>query len=127
MCYVAAHQPDGRRTLSVQADITGSTLRLILRLDSLHLEAQASRSTRICVSLSPLVLAFLVYGRPETVPSISPVSARSAGALAALRNTALIVAVPVLLGALARLPMGILADRFGARILFAILDQITDP
>ena len=36
-------------------------------------------------------------------------------------QTALLVAVPVLLGALARLPMGILADRFGARVLFTML------
>ncbi|MEO8597568.1 MAG: MFS transporter [Candidatus Solibacter sp.] len=36
-------------------------------------------------------------------------------------ETALLVAVPVLLGSLARLPMGILADRFGARALFALL------
>lgn len=36
-------------------------------------------------------------------------------------ETALLVAVPVLLGSLARIPMGILTDRFGARIIFAIL------
>jgi NNP family nitrate/nitrite transporter-like MFS transporter len=36
-------------------------------------------------------------------------------------ETALLVAVPVLLGSLARLPMGILADRFGARKVFSIL------
>jgi NNP family nitrate/nitrite transporter-like MFS transporter len=36
-------------------------------------------------------------------------------------ETALLVAVPVLLGSLARLPMGILADRFGGRIVFALL------
>ena len=36
-------------------------------------------------------------------------------------QTALLVAVPVLLGALARLPMGMLADRFGGRIVFASL------
>ena len=36
-----------------------------------------------------------VYGRPETDPSITPVSVKSAGALEALRNTALIVAVKV--------------------------------
>jgi len=36
-------------------------------------------------------------------------------------QTALLVAVPVLLGALARLPMGILADRFGPRRVFATL------
>src|SRR5215472_1504174 len=36
-------------------------------------------------------------------------------------QTALLVAVPVLLGSLARIPMGILTDRFGARAIFAIL------
>jgi NNP family nitrate/nitrite transporter-like MFS transporter len=34
-------------------------------------------------------------------------------------ETAFLVAVPVLLGALARLPMGILADRFGGRVIFS--------
>ena len=36
-------------------------------------------------------------------------------------ETALLVAVPVLLGALARIPMGILTDRFGGRAIFSIL------
>jgi nitrate/nitrite transporter NarK len=36
-------------------------------------------------------------------------------------ETALLVAVPVLLGALARLPMGMLADRFGGRVVFSAL------
>jgi len=36
-------------------------------------------------------------------------------------ETALLVAVPVLLGSLARIPMGILTDRFGGRALFSIL------
>jgi nitrate/nitrite transporter NarK len=36
-------------------------------------------------------------------------------------ETALLVAVPVLLGSLARIPMGILTDRFGGRMIFAIL------
>src|SRR6188474_1108573 len=36
-------------------------------------------------------------------------------------ETALLVAVPVLLGALARLPMGILADRLGGRLVFSVL------
>jgi MFS transporter, NNP family, nitrate/nitrite transporter len=34
---------------------------------------------------------------------------------------ALLVAVPVLLGSLARLPMGILTDRFGGRAMFSLL------
>ena len=34
-------------------------------------------------------------------------------------QTALLVAIPVLLGSLARLPMGMLTDRFGGRVVFA--------
>jgi nitrate/nitrite transporter NarK len=36
-------------------------------------------------------------------------------------QTALLVAIPVLLGSLARLPMGMLTDRFGGRAMFALL------
>src|SRR5579872_2099889 len=36
-------------------------------------------------------------------------------------QTAFLVAVPVLLGALARIPMGMLTDRFGGRAIFTIL------
>jgi len=36
-------------------------------------------------------------------------------------QTALLVAVPVLLGSLARLPMGMLTDQFGGRLVFAAL------
>jgi ferredoxin len=36
-------------------------------------------------------------------------------------QTALLVAIPVLLGPLARIPMGILTDRFGGRAIFSIL------
>ena len=36
-------------------------------------------------------------------------------------QTALLVAVPVLLGSLARLPMGMLTDRFGGRVIFTVL------
>src|ERR1039457_1185065 len=36
-------------------------------------------------------------------------------------ETALLVAVPVLPGSLARIPMGILTDRFGGRAVFSIL------
>ncbi len=36
-------------------------------------------------------------------------------------QTALLVAIPVLLGSLARIPMGILTDRFGGRAVFFVL------
>src|SRR6266545_287194 len=40
-------------------------------------------------------------------------------------KTALLVAVPVLLGALARIPMGMLTDRFGGRLVFTILMAVS--
>lgn len=36
-------------------------------------------------------------------------------------QTSLLIAIPVILGAVGRLPMGILADRFGGRVVFALL------
>src|SRR5690242_11507282 len=36
-------------------------------------------------------------------------------------ETALLVAVPVLLGSLARIPLGMLTDRFGGRVMFTLL------
>src|ERR1700674_236551 len=36
-------------------------------------------------------------------------------------QAALMVAAPVLLGSLARLPVGMLADRFGGRLVFSLL------
>jgi MFS transporter, NNP family, nitrate/nitrite transporter len=37
------------------------------------------------------------------------------------QSTALLVAVPVLLGSVARLPIGMLTDRFGGRLVFSVL------
>lgn len=39
--------------------------------------------------------------------------------------TAFLVAVPVLLGSLARIPMGLLTDRFGGRAIFTLLFALT--
>src|SRR3954471_10592871 len=36
-------------------------------------------------------------------------------------QTAFLIAVPVLLGSLARLPVGMLADRFGGRLVLSVL------
>ena len=40
-------------------------------------------------------------------------------------QAALLVAVPVLLGSLARIPVGMLADRFGGRLVFTVLMLLT--
>jgi nitrate/nitrite transporter NarK len=69
----------------------------------------------------PLVLAtvsfalsFAAWGLIGGLASVfAPLHSLSAS------QTALLVAVPVLLGSLARLPMGMLTDRFGGRFVFA--------
>ena len=91
--FSPTHEPDGRRTLSVQADITGSTLRLILRLDSLHLGAQQVGARTYAFSYfrsssSPMAT-------PEIVPSNSPVIVKSSGVPEALNNTTFTIAVDV--------------------------------
>ena len=62
MCCIAADQPHDRCTRPVKADITGSTLRVILRLDSLYFRVQRG-GAHAMPSLSPLVLAFLLRCR----------------------------------------------------------------
>jgi NNP family nitrate/nitrite transporter-like MFS transporter len=41
------------------------------------------------------------------------------------QSTAFLVAVPVLLGSVARIPMGLLTDRFGGRVMFSVLFALT--
>ena len=63
-----------------------------------------------------MALAFAAWG---LVSAFAP-TFRSQFGLSA-QATAFLVAVPVLLGSLARLPIGILTDRFGGRLVFTLL------
>jgi hypothetical protein len=63
MCCVSDHKSDGRRTLFVQAEITESTLRLILQLDSLPLGAQR---------VGARAYAFPIAARPGVPPPLWP-------------------------------------------------------
>ena len=77
----------------------------------LHEEGAAGRA--LALAAISFALSFAAWG---LVGGLAPVFA----ALYDLNGsqTALLVAVPVLLGSLARLPMGMLTDRFGGRLLF---------
>ncbi len=69
--------------------------------------ALATISFAICFAAWGLISAFAPRFRQELHLSA--------------KQAALLVAVPVLLGSLARIPMGVLADRFGGRAVFACL------
>jgi hypothetical protein len=79
MCCVAAHEPDGRRILLVPADITGSTLRLILRLDSLHLREQRPGARASASSYRRSSWRYSPSATPKTVPVMVPVGAKKTG------------------------------------------------
>src|SRR5690606_8807211 len=72
--------------------------------------------TPLALATASFALAFAAWG---LIAGLAPVFADLYGLTAS--QTALLVAVPVLLGSLARLPMGILTDRFGGRGVFTAL------
>src|SRR5262245_3077413 len=83
---------------------------------------QVARETAVS-SVRPLVLATvsftLSFAAWGLVGGLASVFSGLYGLTAS--QTALLIAEPVLLGSLARLPMGILTDRFGGRVVFAVL------
>jgi hypothetical protein len=99
MCFVAAYEPDGRRTLSVQADITGSTLRLIpdspIGLGALGANKRSKEHAHMPFSYCRSSCRSYSGATPETVPVNSPVSVSSTTRPAALNNTGVKIAVNV--------------------------------
>jgi NNP family nitrate/nitrite transporter-like MFS transporter len=78
-------------------------------------EAIVRRTNLIYATLS-FALAFAAWGLISAFATAFRADLHLTG-----QSTALLVAVPVLLGALARLPVGLLTDRFGGRIVFTVL------
>lgn len=70
----------------------------------------------LALATASFTLSFAAWG---LVGGLAPTFAEIHGLTAS--RTALLVAVPVLLGSLARLPMGMLTDRFGGRAVFTAL------
>src|SRR5690606_18349593 len=72
--------------------------------------------TPLALATASFALAFAAWG---LIAGLAPVFADLYSLTAS--QTALLVAVPVLLGSLARLPMGMLTDQFGGRAVFSAL------
>ena len=75
-----------------------------------------SGSWALVLATISFALSFAAWG---LIGGLAPVFAELYGLTAS--ETALLVAIPVLLGSLARLPMGMLTDRFGGRAMFTLL------
>jgi NNP family nitrate/nitrite transporter-like MFS transporter len=67
-----------------------------------------------------MALAFVAWG---LISAFAPAFRAELGLNA--QSTAFLIAVPVLLGSLARIPMGLLTDRFGGRAVFTALFALT--
>src|SRR5262245_2181239 len=78
--------------------------------------ATGSPTSALVLATISFALSFAAWG---LVGGLAPVFAGLYGLTAS--QTALLVAVPVLLGSLARLPMGMLTDRLGGRAVFTAL------
>src|SRR5688572_9042484 len=82
-----------------------------------HVTGPASSPTRALVLATiSFTLSFAAWG---LIGGLASVFTGLYGLTAS--QTALLVAVPVLVGSLARLPMGMLTDRFGGRRVFTAL------
>ena len=79
-------------------------------------ELQASQSKHLLLGTVSFTVCFAAWG---LISAFAP-HFRQQFHLSATQ-TAFLVAVPVLLGALARIPIGMLADRFGGRAVFTVL------
>ena len=75
--------------------------------------SSASSTRALLLATASFALSFAAWG---LVGGLASVFTALYGLTAS--QTALLVAVPVLLGSLARLPMGMLTDRFGGRLVF---------
>lgn len=76
--------------------------------------AAAGRGLQLALATVAFALCFAVFG---SVSAMMPIIRKSLG-LSALQ-VSVAIALPVLLGSLGRIPLGILTDRYGGRIVFS--------
>ena len=100
----------GKRILSVEFFWVG-----VMRSGEVA-NPQASQSRHLLLGTVSFTVCFAAWG---LISAFAP-HFRQLLHLSATQ-TAFLVAVPVLLGSLARIPMGMLTDRFGGRIVFSAL------
>lgn len=81
------------------------------------------RATRqLALATVAFGVAFAVWGLlPGLMPMLGEAYRREEGHRLGTAAAALVVAIPVLLGSLGRIPAGMLADRFGGRLVFSAL------
>ena len=78
--------------------------------------SESSRNQQLFLATMAFAVSFSVWG---LISALAP-HFKDIYHLTALQNSVMI-AIPVILGSLLRIPMGILADRYGGRLIFTLL------
>ena len=79
-------------------------------------QQQSSPTTQLAMGTGAFAFCFAVFG---TMSAMMPILSRQMHLTAVQKSIA--VAVPVLLGSLGRIPLGMLTDRFGGRSVFSVV------
>jgi len=81
---------------------------------------QTSATTQLTLGTGAFALCFAVFG---SLSAMMPILSKQMHLTPIQKSVA--VAVPVLLGSLGRIPLGMLTDRFGGRIVFSVVMFLT--
>jgi len=79
------------------------------------MQERSSPSLQLALATGAFALCFAVFG---SMSAMMPIISKHMALTPVQKSVAL--AIPVLLGSLGRIPLGILADRFGGRIVFSL-------
>jgi NNP family nitrate/nitrite transporter-like MFS transporter len=85
-----------------------------------HMTNRTSATTQLTLGTGAFALCFAVFG---SLSAMMPILSRQMHLTPIQKSVA--VAVPVLLGSLGRIPLGMLTDRFGGRIVFSVVMFLT--
>lgn len=85
-----------------------------------QIEKQQSSTAQLALGTGAFALCFAVFG---SLSAMMPILSKQLHLTPVQKSVA--VAVPVLLGSLGRIPLGMLTDRFGGRIIFSVVMFLT--
>jgi MFS transporter, NNP family, nitrate/nitrite transporter len=85
-------------------------------MESLSMQRASSSNLQLALGTGAFALCFAVFG---SMSAMMPIISKHMALTPVQKSIA--IAIPVLLGSLGRIPLGILTDRFGGRIVFSLV------
>jgi NNP family nitrate/nitrite transporter-like MFS transporter len=85
-------------------------------------QAVSGSTLQLAMATGAFAICFAVFG---SVSAMMPIIRKSLGLTP--MQVSMAIAIPVLLGSLGRIPLGILTDRYGGRLIFSIVMALSIP